>query len=113
MKSEQKNIPKVVSAVVREFQAKTVAIKLENNAKLLDMGVKQRTLKISHASELVGKNFILATVKTASRETVDREAKLTKDVRVEMKNTKSNKKSAEDRKNKEYDMDRHVQYLKD
>ena len=43
-KSEQKNIPKEVSAVVREFQAETVAIKLENNDKLLDMVVKHRTL---------------------------------------------------------------------
>ena len=29
VKSEQKNIPKLVSAMVREFQAETVAIKLE------------------------------------------------------------------------------------
>ena len=43
--SEQKNIPKVVSAVVRTFQAETVAIKLENNAKLLEMVVKHRNLK--------------------------------------------------------------------
>ena len=48
--SEQKNTPKVVSDVVREFQAETVAMKLKNNAKLLDMAVKQRTLKRSHAS---------------------------------------------------------------
>ena len=90
-----------------------MAIKLENNAKLLDMAVKQRNLKISHASELVDKNVIIATVKRASRETVDREAKSRKDVRVAMKNTKSKEKSDEDRKKKVYDMARHVQYLKD
>ena len=43
---------------------------------------------------------------------MDREAKLTKDVRVVTKNANSNEKSAEDRKKKAYDMDRHVQYLK-
>ena len=36
-----------------------------------------------------------------------------KDVRVEIKNDNSNKKLAEDRNKKEYDMARHVQYLKD
>ena len=113
VKSEQKNIPKVVSAVVREFQAETVAIKLDNNDKLLDMAIKQRTLKRSHASALVDKNVIIATVKRVSRETVEREDKLTKDVRVATKNANSNEKSAEDRKKKSYDMARHVQYLKD
>ena len=98
---------------MRKFQAETVAIKLENNDKLLDMAIKQRTLKRSHASALVDKNVIIATVKRVSRETVEREAKLTKDVRVAMKNTNSNEKSAEDRKKKAYDMARHVQYLKD
>ena len=49
VKSDQKNTPKVVSAVVRGFQAETVAMKIENNVKLLDMAVKQRTLKLSHA----------------------------------------------------------------
>ena len=44
---------------------------------------------------------------------MEREAKLTNDVRVAMKNTNSNKKSAEDIKKKAYYMDRHVQYLKD
>ena len=43
--SKQKNNPKLVSAVVREFQAETVAMKLKKNAKLLDMAVKQQTLK--------------------------------------------------------------------
>ena len=59
------------------------------------------------------KNVIIPIVKRVSRETVEREAKLTKDVRVAMKNTNSNEKSAEDRKKKAYDMARHVQYLKD
>ena len=45
VKSDQKNTPKVVSDVVREFQAETVAMKLDKNAKLLDMAVKQQTLK--------------------------------------------------------------------
>ena len=85
-----------------------MAIKLENNAKLLDMAVKQRTLKRSNASEIVDKNVIIATVKRALRETVDREAKSRKDVRVAMKNTKSKEKSDEDRKKKVYDMARHV-----
>ena len=48
VKSEQKNTPKLVSAVVGEYQARAVAMKLKNNAKLLDMAVKQRTRKISH-----------------------------------------------------------------
>ena len=77
------------------------------------MAVKQRNLKISHASEIVDKNVIITTVKRASRETVDREAKSRKDVRVAMKNTKSKEKSYEDRKKKVYDMARHVWYLKD
>ena len=89
-----------------------MAIKFENNAKLLDMAVNHRTLKRSHTSALVDKNVIIATVKRASRETVERAAKLTKDVMVAMKNANSNKKSAEDRKKKAYDMARHVQYLK-
>ena len=58
------------------------------------------------------RNSTIATVKRASRETVDREANLKKDVMVAMKNSNSNKKLAEDRKNKAYDMARHVQYLK-
>ena len=47
-------------------------------------------------------------MKRASRETVEREGKLTKDVRVAMKNANSNEELAEDRKKKEYDMVRHV-----
>ena len=90
-----------------------MAIKLEKNAKLLDMAVKHRTLKRSHASALVDNNVIISTVKRASRETVEREAKLTKDVRVAMKNANSNDKSSEDRKKKAYDMARNFQYLKD
>ena len=39
VKSEQKNTPKVVSAVVRKFQAEAVVMNLNNNAKLLDMAV--------------------------------------------------------------------------
>ena len=113
MKSEQKNTPKLVSAMVREFQVETVAMKLEKNSKLLDTAVKQRTLKISHASTLVDKNAVIATDKRALRETVEREAKLTKDVRVEMKNTNSNKKLSEDMKNKAHDMAKHVHYIKD
>ena len=44
---------------------------------------------------------------------MDREAKLTKDVRVAMENANSNKKSAEERKKRAYDMARNIQYLKD
>ena len=44
---------------------------------------------------------------------MEREAKLTKDVMVAMKNANSNEKSAEYRKKKAYDMAIHVQYLKD
>ena len=91
VKSEQNNTLKVVSSGVREIQAETVAMKLEKNDKLLDMSVKQRTLKISHASAVVDKNVTIYTVKRASRETVHWEAKLTKDIRVAMKNTNSNK----------------------
>ena len=76
------------------------------------MAVTQQTLKRSHASALVDNNYIIDTVKRASRETVEREAKLTKDVRVAMKNTKSNEKSAEDINKKAYEMSRNVQYLK-
>ena len=47
VKSDQKNTPKVVSDVVREFQAETVAMKLDNNAKLLEMAVNQRNLNTS------------------------------------------------------------------
>ena len=72
-----------------------MAIKLEKNAKLLEMAVKHRTLKRSHASALVDKNVIISTVKRAPRETVEGEAKLTKDVRVATKNTNSNEKSAQ------------------
>ena len=86
---------------------------LNNNAKLLDMAVKQRTPKRSHASALVDNNSTVATVKRDLRETVEREAKLTKDVRVEMKNSNSNNKLAEDIKKNAYDIARHVQYLKD
>ena len=39
---DQNNTPKVVSAVMREFQAETVSMKLKNNATFLDMAVKQR-----------------------------------------------------------------------
>ena len=56
--------------MVREFQAETVAMKIDNNAKLLDTSVNQRTLKISHDPELVDKNSTIATVEEASRETV-------------------------------------------
>ena len=113
VKSEQKNIPKVFSYVVRGFQAERVYMKLKNNAKLLDVSVKQRTLKRSHVSALVDKNATIATVKRASRETVEREANLNKDVRVAMKNANSNERLAEDINKKAYDMSRHVQYLKD
>ena len=113
VKSEQKNTPKVVSTVVREFQEDMVAMKLENNAKVLDMAVKQWTLKRSHKPALVDKNTTITTVKRASRDTVEREAKLTKDVRVEMKNSNPNKKFSHDINNKAYDMARHVQYLRD
>ena len=112
VKSEQKNTPKVVSAVVREFQAETVAMKLEDNVKLLDMAFKQRTLKISHALALVDNNSTISTVKRASRETAEREAKLMKDVRMAMKNANSNRKLSEDRKKKVYDMTRNVKYFK-
>ena len=110
---EQKNTLKLVSTVLRESQAETVAMNLETNSKLLDMDVKQRNLKRSHASALLDKNATIATVKKASRETVEREANLKKDVRVAMKNANSNKKLAEDRNKKSYDMARHIQYLKD
>ena len=59
------------------------------------------------------KNFAIVKVKRASRETVDREAYLKKDVRVAIKNSNSNKKLAEDRNKKAYYMARRVQYLKD
>ena len=45
-------------------------MKLEKISKLLDMVVKHRTLKISHASALVDKNVTVATVKRDSRDTV-------------------------------------------
>ena len=47
-------------------------MKLENNAKLIDMVVKQQALKISHTSALVDKNVTIATVKRASRKTVEK-----------------------------------------
>ena len=47
-------------------------MKLKNNAKLLDMAVKQRNMKRSHASEIVDTNATIATVKRASKETVER-----------------------------------------
>ena len=112
VKSEQNNTPKVVFAVVRKLQAETVGMKLENNAKFIDMVVKHRNLKRSHASALVDKDFTIATVKRAWRETVDREANLNKDVRATIKNANSNKKLAEDIKKKSYDMVTHVQYIK-
>ena len=87
-------------------------MKFKNNSKLLYMAVKQWNLKISHASAQVDKNANIATVKRASRYTVEREAKLTKDVRMAMENANSNEKLAEDRKKKAYDVARHVQYLK-
>ena len=87
-------------------------MKLEKNAKLLDMAVTQRTLKISYASALVDKNATIATVKNALRETAKREDKLTKDFRVRMKNSNSNEKLAKDIKKKAYNMARSVQYLK-
>ena len=83
-------------------------MKLENNTKILEMAVNQQTLKISHASALVDKNATRATVKRASRETVERKDKMTKDVRVAMKNANSNKKLPEDRKKNSYEMARHV-----
>ena len=98
--------------MAREFQAETVATKLENNAKLIDMAVKQRTLKRSHASALVDKNVTIDTVKRASSETLERGANLKKDVRVETKNANLNEKLAEDRNKKAYEMARHVQYIK-
>ena len=88
-------------------------MKLRENTKLLDMDVKQRNMKISHASALVDKNSTTATVKRSSIDTVEREAKLTNNVRVEMENTNSNEILSENRKKKAYDMARHVQYLKD
>ena len=99
--------------MVREFRAETVDMKIYNNAKLLYMAVKQRTLKRSHASALEDKNDTIATVQRDSIETVDMESKFTKDVRVAMKNDNYNKKLAEDRKKKAYDMASHFQYLKD
>ena len=77
------------------------------------MAVKHQTVNRANKSALVDKNVIIATVKRASRETGEREDKLTKDVRVATKNANSNDKSAEDRKKKAYDTDRHFQYLKD
>ena len=88
-------------------------MKLKKNAKLLDIAVNQQNLKRSHASTLVDKNDTIATMKRASRETVEREANLKKDVRAAMKNANSNKKLAADIKKKEFDMARHVHYLKD
>ena len=88
-------------------------MKLENNAKLIDMVVKQQALKISHTSALVDKNVTIATVKRASRNTVERGASLKKGVRVAIQNAKSNDKLAEDRKKRSYDMARHVRYIKD
>ena len=44
---------------------------------------------------------------------MEREANLKKDVRVAIKNSNSNEKSAKDRNKKAYDMARHVQSLKD
>ena len=41
VKSEQENTPKVVPAVVREFQADTVAMNLNNNAKIIYMSANQ------------------------------------------------------------------------
>ena len=87
-------------------------MKLENNAKLIDMVVKQQALKISHTSALVDKNVTIATVKRASRNTVERGASLKKGVRVAIQNAKSNDKLAEDRKKRSYDMARHVRYIK-
>ena len=112
VKSEQNNTPKVVSAVVRKFQAETVGMKLKDNAKLIDMVVKHWTLKRSQASTLVDNNVTISTVKRAWRETVDREANLNKDVRATIKNANSNKKLAEDIKKRSYDMVTHVQYIK-
>ena len=89
---------------MREFQAETLSMKLKNNAKLLDMAVKQRTLKRSYASALVDNNATIATMKSASRKTAERKSKLTKNVRVAMKNVNSIYKLAEDRKEKAYDM---------
>ena len=86
--------------MVREFQAETVAMKIENNTNLIDMAVKHQTLKISNSSALVDKNSTINPVERDSRETVEREAKLTKDVRVAMKNYNYNEKLAEERKNK-------------
>ena len=82
VKSEQKNTPKLVSTVVKEFQAETVSMMFKNSANLLDMAIKQRTLKIFHTSAIVDKNATVATVNRALRETVGRETKLMKDIRV-------------------------------
>ena len=76
------------------------------------MAVKQRVLKISHASVVVDKNATIDTVKRASRDIEERADNFKKDVRAAMKNSNSNKKLAEDRKKEPYYMSRHVQYLK-
>ena len=62
------------------------------------MAVKQRVLKISHASVVVDKNATIDTVKRASRDTEKRADNFKKDVRAAMKNSNSNNKLAEDRK---------------
>ena len=56
-------------------------MKLGKNAKLIYMAVKKRILKRSHASALMDKNATIATVKRASRETVEGEDNLKKCVR--------------------------------
>ena len=63
MKSEQKNTPTLVSAVVREFQADAGDTKISKKVKLLDMAVNQRTLKRSRASALVDKNYNISKLK--------------------------------------------------
>ena len=73
-------------------------MKLENNVKILGMAVKQRTLKISHASALVDKNANIYTVKKELRETVKKYPNLKKYVMVAMKNVNSNEKLAERRR---------------
>ena len=60
-------------------------MKLENNVKILGMAVKQRTLKISHASALVDKNANIYTLKKELRETVKKYPNLKKYVMVAMK----------------------------
>ena len=60
-------------------------MKLEKNAELLYMAIKQHTLKRSHALALVDKNDTISIVKTALNETVKRESILKKDVRVSTK----------------------------